>query len=490
MDGVAQKQESPRGLTGAASSVPGRKRLVKRSVPVLLALLGVVSLGGCEKPVKIAPGPAPPGTATVSLTMTDGVSPGLPAGVALVAFEIQITQAQLQPGNVALVSAPVTVEVSQLQTLTTLLGSAPVPAGSYTRLSLTVANPAITVVNDSGASISGCASGAVCQIAPASSPTTVIFTGAPFPLSIATASPIGLGIEIVPGAIIQSDLSLHLAATGGFLVNQLQPAQGELAELDEVEGIVSGVGASQFTFQTPGGLRLAVATNASTIFVGFDQIGCASSFPCLATGQPVEADLILAPDGGLTALAVVLQDASGTEQVKGEIVGINPGSSQLTLVAHSVLGTAVAGLTAGMPVTVSLEPQATFQTDFTPDNLSSYAGFFTGSGNLLAGQEVKVRAPGGSTASLVTTDRVTLASAQVSGQVLSVSDPFFALGNLPVVFTAAGASTLQVATQFATVFKNVANTASLNPGETVSTSGLIFPTPGAPTLVAEIVRKR
>jgi hypothetical protein len=250
------------------------------------------------------------------------------------------------------------------------------------------------------------------------------------------------------------------------------------------------VGTNQFTLETPGGAMLTVAANSSTIFDGFDQIGCANGFSCLARGLPVEADLSLATGGGLTALAVVLEDAPGTEQVKGQIVAVDVASSQLTLVAHSVLGNVVAGLDAGAAVTVSLESQATFQTDFSPNILTNYAGFFTGSGSLLAGQEVKVRALGGSTASLVTTDRVTLASAQVTGQTVSVTDPLFALGNLPVTFTAGGTSSVQVATQFATAFENVAGTSSLNPGDTVSTSGLIFATPGAPTLVAEIVRKR
>lgn len=465
----------------------------RRRLILLAAVASAAVVAGCGKPVKTAPGPTPPGTAAVSLMLTDAASPGLPTGVALEAFELEITQVELQPGNVSLMSGPVTFEVSQLQTLVGLLGTGAVPTGNYTSLTLTIAKPALTVVNDSGASISGCANGTVCRIAPAISPVTITFSSSPFPLTLAQNNPIGLGIEVVPGSIIQSDLSLNLSATGGFLLGQFQPVQGELAELDGVEGTVTSVGASQFTLKTPEGLTLAIASDSTTLFEGFDQIGCANGFSCLAANQPVEASLSLATGGGLTALAVVLEDAPGTEQVKGQIVAVDLAASELTLVAHTVLGNPAfggTGLAPGAAVTVGIEPQATFQIDFTALNLASDAGFFTGSGDLLVGQELKARALAGSTAALVTTDRITLASAQLTGQVLSVTDPFFVLGSLPATFTAAGTSNLQVATQFATVFENAAGTSSLNPGDAVSVSGPIFPTPGAPTLAAEKVRKR
>jgi Domain of unknown function (DUF5666) len=462
-------------------------------VILLAAMMSVVVAAACEKAVKTPSSPAPSGTAAISLTVTDAASPGLPAGVALEAFELEITQAELQPGNVSLLSAPATFEVSRLQTVIGLLGTGSAPAGNYTGLSLTVANPALTVVNDSGASIGGCANGAICRIAPAVSPVTIAFTNAPFPLTLAENSPIGLQIEVVPAAIIQSDLSLDLSASGAFELTPIQAAQGELAELDEVEGTVTGAGSGQFTLKTPEGPTLTIATGTNTFFEGFDQIGCANGFSCLAANQPVEASLSLATGGRLTALAVALEDAPGTEQVQGQIVTVDPVANEFTLVAHTVLANPTfggTGLAPGAAVTVSIEPQATFQTDFTPLNLASYAGFFTGSGNLLAGQEVKVRALSGSTVTLVTTDRVTLASAQLTGQVLSVTDPFFALGNLPAIFPAAGTSDVQAATQFATAFENLAGTSSLVPGDTVSVSGPLFPTPGTPTLPAEIVRKR
>jgi Domain of unknown function (DUF5666) len=467
---------------------------MKRAPVILLAAIASVAVtAGCEKPVKTPSSPAPPGTAAISLTVTDAVAQGLPAGVALEAFELEITQAELQPGNVSLLSAPVTLEVSQLQTIVGLLGTGTAAAGDYTSLSLTVANPALTVVNDSGASIGGCANGAICRVAPAVSPVTIAFSNAPFPLTVVPNSPIGFQIEIVPAAIIQSDLSLDLSATGGFLLTPIQAAQGQLAELDEVEGTVTGAGAGQFTLKTTQGSTLTIATDASTLFEGFDQIGCANGFSCLAANQPIETSLSLATGGGLTALAVALEDAPGTEQVKGQIVALDSVASELTLVTHAVLASSApggTGLALGAAVTVSIEPQATFQTDFTQLNLASYAGSFVGSGNLLAGQEVKVRALSGSTAALVTTDRVTLASGQLTGQVLAVTDPFFALGNLPAIFTATGTTDAQVATQFVTMFENVAGTSSLTPGDTVSVSGPLFPTPGTPTVPAEIVRER
>src|SRR5271169_5559568 len=87
------------------------------------------------------------GNASVVLTMTD--TP--PTNVSILSAEVTLTGATLNPGNVSLFSGSSTIELTRLQTDIAYLTAAPnIPAGSYTSLSLTFANPLLTIENDTG----------------------------------------------------------------------------------------------------------------------------------------------------------------------------------------------------------------------------------------------------------------------------------------------------------------------------------------------------
>src|SRR5712692_9991968 len=116
------------------------------------------------------------GAAAVSVTITD--TP--PAGVTLLSFEVNVTGAMLNPGSVDLLGGkgPTQIEVKQLETESAFLSTATVPAGTFTSLTLTFANPELTFKNDTGAALAGCAAGAVCEIKPTGTLTsTVNFPG-------------------------------------------------------------------------------------------------------------------------------------------------------------------------------------------------------------------------------------------------------------------------------------------------------------------------
>ena len=107
------------------------------------------------------------GNSSVVLAMTD--TP--PSNVSILSAEVTLTGATLNPGNVSLFSGSTTIELTRLQTDIAYLATANnISAGNYTTLTLTFANPMLTIENDTtSAIVSGtttCAVGSICTIAP------------------------------------------------------------------------------------------------------------------------------------------------------------------------------------------------------------------------------------------------------------------------------------------------------------------------------------
>src|SRR6202790_4274367 len=144
---------------------------------LLVSCLALAGCGGRSSPVG---GTTPPGTAPVVLAMTD--TP--PTNVSVLAAEVTLTGATLGPGNVSLLSIPTTVELTRLKTDMAYLSTTKVAQGSYTSLTLTFANPSLTIENDTISAIGTCAVGAICTI----SPTTVANLSKTLTLPAFTAS--------------------------------------------------------------------------------------------------------------------------------------------------------------------------------------------------------------------------------------------------------------------------------------------------------------
>jgi hypothetical protein len=137
------------------------------------------------------------GALAVPITMTG--TP--PTGVTILSFEVSITSATLNPGNVDLLGAKGTVriEVRKLETESAFLNTASIPAGLYTSLNLTFANPELTFQNNTAAPLAGCAAGAVCEIKPAGTLTSA-GSFAPPGITVSSNSPMGIQIDVNPNA--------------------------------------------------------------------------------------------------------------------------------------------------------------------------------------------------------------------------------------------------------------------------------------------------
>ncbi len=511
--------------------------MIRNSLSFLFAsTLLTLLLSGCGGSNTIGTCACPAGPrGAVSLSMTDDP----PAGVSVLFFQVNLTNATLTPTTgspVSLLSnnTPIQIDVTQLQALSAFLNTANVITGTYSGLSLTFANPLLVVYNQSDASLgSSCAVGSVCQLTPAFDGTsaTQTFTSSPFPVTVSTASPLGFLIDFHLNTVIQSDLSVNLAAANGVTVSELLTAPTP-AQFGFVTGTVTYVVPStgEIELALPWGGSLFVDATSSTTFNNFPASACATpSIQCVAQGQIVQVQLSSnVADGLPTVSQVNYVQQAGTQTVEGTIVAIPPlplpaGETDIDVILHQN-PTASASLPIGGiarvsvwgPGAGSITP-ATFSIDSKGFTIPS--GFtFAGGANLAVGQTVQLTVtPGtlsdtGSTlgpgvwgppASLsFTASAIELEPSQVTGAISAIDSgttsftigaaggPFF----VPWPTAAANAVSFNVLTTGQTAFTgfNPDNFGGLTTNDFVSVGGWLFPpaTTGPPTIVAQSVLLR
>ena len=458
-------------------------------------LIAVITLflagcGGSATTSSIAPGSVP-----VSLTMGDAP----PSGVTVLSFEITVTGAVLQQSGgatVSLLSSPTDVELSNLQTGTTLLNTSGAPAGTYQSVQVTFANAELTIQNNSGATIDGCANGQVCELKPSISPATVAYSGAPFPLTLSAGSPTGLALDFNLGQSIQNDLSISPSISFTQLQVTSEGESEQLDHLDDLSGTVVAKGSNQFTLQNSNGQSYVIGVDSNTQYEDFGSAGCsAADFSCVAQNQNLEVSAGLMAGGSLVAKEVQLEGESNEEDLEGVVVSIES-PTQFNMVVLDEIPD-ISGIQVGNPITVTIQAGATFLVDNSIGVSIPAADVFATAADLMVGQEVQVRRlSAGSTGTSVATDQLTLKPSEVTASVDAVqSSSAFTLNNLPALFTAASPSVNQISvlTSSVTTYEDVTGVGGLSAGDNVSVKGLLFKTvtvPQVPDLIAEKVRKR
>lgn len=421
------------------------------------------------------------GNAVLSLSLRDTAPPG----VAVLSAGVTLTGAVLQPGNVALLGAPVRVELAKLQTETLFLDAANVPATAFNGLNVALANPQLTIFNGSGAPVAGCASGALCKVQPRLTSGAVFV---PFVLVLAANARAGLVLDLDLSRSLQADLTIQPAISAAEFVPLL--STDTLENVNDFVGQVTSVGSSQFVLRSASsGLALVVSVDASTQFAGFPQAGLPNDFTAVSIGQALAVDLRLLANSALVARRVTFEDAANTQDLEGVVVSTDAAHNRFDVVVLDEVPS-VPGVALGSRVTVNLQPAARFTVE--TGGLTVPLGVsFASAADLLAGQEVQVRAvsvdPAGAA---LETDRVRLRMSQFTAAVASKSGNGFTLGALPSLFTAAGIAAVQVPSSLDTSFENVSGLAGLSPGDAVSLRGLLFGPAASPTLAALRVRKR
>jgi Domain of unknown function (DUF5666) len=471
---------------------------------ILLAigLLGI-SLAGCGSNAMVVSNPEPSaGRAPVSLTIGDDP----PAGVAIIRFQVQIASATLQPTNtadpaVSLLLSPMNVELLHLQTETAPLGNINVPAGSYTSLTASFANPQMTIFNNTNQTLTlgaqTCLAGQFCIFNPPLNQmsATVAAPTAPFPLTLSANSPVGFEMHFDVNASVQGNLTVSPTIT----VKQVIPptATSPISQF-HIVGRITSVSSPDFTIQAGfGGLSASIVTNSSTSY-SFPTCG-ADNFSCLVDGQVVDVGVNLIPGGTFTATSVRLLEQPNLPSLQGVVVSVNTAANSFNMILMD-LQESFTSVVPGLLITVQTNSSTTFSVDSDgvtiPANLS-FANF----AGIVAGQTVEIHpmatpvvTPGPTALPLITvsTDSVTLEPTQIAGVVGTVNasgvPPSFTLLQLSPVLTHSSISLIDVDVVAGTVFVDVTGLGNVNPGDRVFVGGLLFSTTGAPTLVAERVR--
>jgi hypothetical protein len=447
-----------------------------------------------------------------------------PTGVTVLAFELEITGASLLPSNsssqpVSLISHPDDVELEHLQTDSALLANINVPAGTYNGATVTFATPQMTILNQTGGTLTlasqSCANDQVCEFSPKLNQTSVTVQGptAPFPITLTSNSPVALRMDFNVDASIQSsDLSISPAVTLMQLPTP-NPLGGDHDDDMELIGQVTAVNSmnQSFTLQTGFmGTTTTIATDANTEF-DFDNSCAADNFSCLQTGQIVKVEVQQASDGSLTATEVKLFAPPSIFELRGTVTAINSTAQSFQMVIFFDAGPFsppnMKQVSLGLPLTIDVSPQAIFSVD--TDGLTLPSGLsFASLSDMLAGQAVRIH-PTGITingmppnlAITLTTDQVDLVRSDVTGTISAINasgtPPTFTLGMLPPLFTNASIGSIQVDVFSTTEFEsdddsmmNITGINNLSTGNVVSVGGLLFNTSGTPTMVAEKVDLR
>ena len=451
---------------------------------------------------------------TPSMTGGNGVQTTLsitdtpPTGVAVLFFEALITGASLQPSDtskpsVPVLANPVEVEFGHLQTDTAFLNLANVAPDTYNSITLTFGSATLTFLNHSGAAIASCANNSVCEMSPNFNPATATLSSSPFPITISQDSVVGIRLEIYLHSSVQSDLSINPTVTVQHLTQRHQDDDDmEMEEVDELDGEVTAVGMNQFTLANErSGQSFNITVDANTVYEDFDRSGCAAApadFSCVASGQILNVKLSENGMGAMLAKRVEFEEAASKASIKGTITSVDS-ATQFEMVVFNE-EPAVDGISEGSPVTVTIQPGATFQVG--REELAENGGFgmsslsFASGADLMVGQDVQIR-PGAVTTSggitTIATSLVRLWPSQITGQVSGMNDDgSFTLTNLSPLFTGATppVASINVVTLSEMDFEDSSGpgSGSLTVGSTVSVKGLLFNTPTTPTLVTRTLR--
>jgi hypothetical protein len=463
---------------------------IRRIWPIS-ALIFFAGLSGCRGSVQLGSQGGNNGNSSVVLAMTD--TP--PSNVTILSAEVTLTGATLTPGNVSLLSGSTTVELTRLQTdIAYVATAANIPAGNFTGVTLTFANPSLTIENDTASAIGTCAVGSICTMAPtatANLSTTVPLTA----FTIASSSTTGLLIDVNLDDLLTATMGADFSA--GTTVTPFTPGGVGAPPVgaEDVVGQVGNISPSSNTFTlTNATASYSLKVDNTSTFFQFPASACSTAgFACLQNKQILSVDIGIQSDGSIQARNILFEDADSSDaEVEGMITSTNVGSQQFNIVALGISATGT-GLNIGEPVTVqySVSPQTTFDVDFTHSDHSqvSVTGFlFAAPSDLVVGQQVSVRLhsvlPGGQ----IIADRVRLRSSRITATVKTIGSGIIILSSLPSIFFGHGGITLiQSQTSLPTIFFEIGriiNISDIGLSNVVSARGPLFNVSGGRTLIA------
>ena len=482
---------------------------MRRTPSFAIALAASLFLAACGGSTNSTSSTSPL-TNMVPMVLTIGDTP--PTGVAVLFFEALITGATLQPSDpmkpaVKVLLTPVEVEFGHLQTNRAFLNLANVMPDTYNSITLTFENATLTIENHSGGMFGSCADNSACELMPTFNPSMVTVSSAPFPITITQNSVVALKLDFDVNSSVQPGLSTINPTVSITSLIQRDESEGaqEVEKVDEVDGVVTAVGNNQLTLMNEqSGQSFTISVDTNTVFQDFVRSGCTANpanFSCVKMGQILDVDLSASGMGATLAKRIEFEEDANRQAIKGIVTSVDS-TTQFHMVAFNE-EPAMAGISEGSPVVVMIQPGAMFQA--AQEEMGEDGGFsnaslsFASGADLLVGQDVQIRPGTASTSggvTTVTTDLVRLWPSQITGNVMSVDASMgtFTLNQLSPLFTGATPSVtmITVETLSGMLVMDGDSSGSALPavGSSVSVKGLLFNTPGTPTLVTRTMRRQ
>lgn len=483
------------------------RKTILVTFPVLLAVL-LVGCGGSSMPQQPAVGSTP-----VSLTIRDNP----PIGVAVLSFEILVTQATLKPADPSipdqqLIAAPVEIELEKLQTEAAFLNTTGVKPTKYNSITLAFANPEMTIFNGSPNTITAggksCPTSSTCELKPVLNAASVTFSQSPFPLDLNSGSPIGIVVDLDVQSSILTSMTNDLSVTPTVKLTTLPGVQGEgeLEDIEELRGTVTAVDPmkKQFTLkEATTSQSFVITVNSQTMFELQGTTCTTNDITCIAVGQVLEVNLLVMPDGSFVAAQIELEGIQNAQESEGTVTSVGASSFTMVILDDEP---GITNMAVGQSVTVTVNAQTAFDID--KDGLSIPSNLvFQSISDMIVGQEVEVEPAGApmvdatTGAITVTAQRVRLQPSQITGTVnsLNAMNNNFTINGLNSLFTGASPAITEILVQAssATEFEGLVlpSVSSLSVGDSVSVRGPLFKAPAGaspldPVLLAEKVRKR
>jgi len=448
--------------------------------------------------------------ATLALTLR-AIPLMAPPGANLLSFTVNIVSVSLTPAgggsvNVPLNSESYRAEFMRLQSDSAFLGvGKSIPAGTYTNLVVSFANPTVTYCTQTQ-SIVGCAAGSVRTLAGQSA--TPIISTSPFPLTLVDGQTDSLSISVnLTNALsvnsqAQAITDVTLGAANVVTAIELPPAANSFAAgttdlIDDVTGDILSVDSATQTVTVQTAMRGALVAKAGPTTIlspNCSTFNLGASLACAKQGQVASLDMTLNTDGTLSLLEYDPLATTEGDWIEGVVVEPSFSSTQFQVVTNDLVlatsGTSIgANLNLGALVTINLVNPKPFVVDSKGLNVpvSSFPGG-TDASVLQPGETIALHVIGfapasGAKVASANADFLYLRFTRVTGLVGVVAPPnSFTMQPFPSFFGLSLPVTVQLSTgEPSTNFDGISDASSLASQQTVSLTSLYFGPPAGPT---------
>ncbi len=452
-----------------------------RSVGGLLVFALVLLAAGCSGSSTDPPPGQAPGALSGSLALFGQDAPL----DNLVKFEITVTGITLNPGNVqvSLPAGGVRLELTSLQMTTDMIRFAQnsILAGTYTSVTLTLANPEIKFCPDPP---TVCTDQTLQEVQPPLQTSSVTINVS---FSIAEGQLTALLVDFDLRAMVVTDPTNNDAITGidpdGNITISLVDVAGDVGEFEDEIGRVVSVNATDSTFvfePFSSCQQVTITTDISTVFEDFGKATppMADAFASLQADQIVEVDADLRVDGTFLAEKVEFEDDIMEDEIEGLIVDATRDAGGNVTTFDMVLFD-VAPCTATLPVadifTVNVPTDGSVRFRIDEDDLTVNPTLFDGPEDLEVGQKVDVDPVEALGTDPITAEKIKLEDQTIRGTVNgSPTAPNFELSPNSSLFTDPNNS-ITVRTSLDTRFDDLPlGVASLLVNQPVRVKGLLF----------------